>query len=182
MALIHLKGSIESYIDHGHVGGYIRMSALQFTGQDGKRTAISGTVIVRSDIGMAMDRAMTGGDEIELYIEKSQGAWDGAGRQVFGLKQPHMVLFDSTPVALITHAIPPAAWIAFGLLLFMVSEGVGIVAYLVLSLISLAVLWVPLLIVLSAIILCTGVDRRGIFYGDDPTEAERLKALMPANV
>ena len=191
MGLLKLGGRVSSLVEFGHSRGYQTINTLLIDAANGQKLSYNKALIGRSDIMVALQEAQTNGDHIELYIEKPFWSWLTGGAQIFGIKTPTISHFDSRNRALILAGAIPAFVVLIGFVGAIVGSMISGNGFFELWFMTMMLttafvppLWfgVPLALIATAGVLAKRINRQKAFYGTNPDEARRLKALEPVSL
>ena len=192
MSLITFKGKIVSYVDFGHSGGYASITALLVEGSDGRRLSFANPIWGRSDVMNSLQSAYDAGDDVELFIEKPFWPWFTGAAQIFGLRTAHISQYDARNLSLRSAALIPVALLIWGVFWgffgsVVLAKGGFLFMWFMAMVITtvfafLLWIWLPLSLISTAGVLATRINRRKSFYGNDPQDMQRIKAMQPVSV
>jgi hypothetical protein len=192
MSLTTFKGKIISYVDLGHSGGYSSITSLLVESSDGGKLSFASPIRGRSDIMNSFQSAYDAGDDTELFIEKPFWPWFTGSAQIFGLKTEHISHYDGRNLSLRTAALIPVVLLILGafwgfLGSVVLAKGDFLFMWFMAMVITTVFafplwVWLPLSLISTVGVLAKRIDRHKTFYGSDPRNAQRIKAMEPVSV
>ena len=161
MALIKLSGTIKSFIDFGHVGGYATATSLTVEDDNGRRHVHSDALYGRSDIMQTITEASENGDRIDVYIEKPPAQFALGPSQIYAVKTTKVAHFDKKKQFFLN------IFTKWYLSMFLIAP-VFILPH---------TMFVVILALFGLRLYINRFDRKTAFYGIDPAVAQQIRNM-----